>query len=71
MRNAVSLFCGLDARVPSQIVLNLRADRLLVVGQKKVILDVSTPVLGRVVVEGTLLINASANVNLSAVWLET
>ena len=70
MRNAVSLFCGLDARVPSQIVLNLRADRLLVVGQKKVILDVSTPVLGRVVVEGTLLINASANVNLSAVWLE-
>ena len=38
--------------------------------QKKVILDVSTPVLGRVVVEGTLLINASSHVNLSAVWLE-
>jgi hypothetical protein len=35
-----------------------------------VILDVSTPILGRVVVEGTLLINDTASVDLSAVWLE-
>lgn len=34
------------------------------------ILDVSTPILGRVVVEGTLLINDTSSVNLSAVWLE-
>ena len=43
---------------------------LLILVQKKVILDVSTPILGRIVVEGTLLINDTANVNLSAVWLE-
>jgi hypothetical protein len=37
---------------------------------KQVVLDVSTPVLGRVVVEGVLLINASSVVDLKATWIE-
>jgi hypothetical protein len=35
-----------------------------------VVLDVSSPILGRLVIEGTLLINASATVNLTATWIE-
>ena len=35
-----------------------------------VVLDVSSPILGRLVIEGTLLINASTTVNLTATWIE-
>ena len=45
-------------------------DNVWIPSWKKVILDVSTPILGRVVVEGTLLVNDTASVDLSAVWLE-
>ena len=37
---------------------------------KKVLLDTSTPRLGRVIIEGMLIINGTANVNLDAVYLE-
>ena len=36
----------------------------------KVLLDTSTPRLGRVIIEGMLIINGTANVNLDAVYLE-
>jgi hypothetical protein len=35
-----------------------------------VVLDVSSPILGHLVIEGTLLINASTTVNLTATWIE-
>ena len=37
---------------------------------RKIVLDVSTPVLGRLVIEGTLIINASSRVNLTATYIE-
>ena len=37
---------------------------------KQVLLDVDTPVLGRLVVEGVLVINATSHVDLSATWIE-
>ena len=37
---------------------------------RKVLLDVSTPILGRLVIEGTLLINSSSAVDLTATWIE-
>ena len=37
---------------------------------RKVVLDLSTPILGRLVIEGTLLINASTAVDLTATWIE-
>ena len=37
---------------------------------RKVVLDVSSPILGRLVIEGTLLINASSVVDLTATWIE-
>ena len=37
---------------------------------RKVVLDVSSPVLGHLVIEGTLLINASTSVDLTATWIE-
>eukprot|EP00961_Rhodomonas_salina_P088399 1188685-Rhodomonas_salina.3 len=37
---------------------------------KTVILDVSTPLLGHLVIEGNLIVNASTSVNLSATWIE-
>jgi hypothetical protein len=37
---------------------------------RHVVLDMSSPILGRLVIEGTLLINASTMVNLTATWIE-
>ena len=37
---------------------------------KKVMLDVSTPKLGRLIIEGMLIINGTTNVNLDAVYIE-
>lgn len=37
---------------------------------KQVVLDVDTPVLGRVVIEGVLVINATSVVDLAATWIE-
>jgi len=37
---------------------------------RKVVLDVNSPIIGRLVIEGTLLINASSSVNLTATWIE-
>ncbi len=45
-------------------------DNVWIPSWKKVVLDVDTPLLGHVVVEGVLLINGTASVNLSATYLE-
>ena len=37
---------------------------------RRVVLDVSTPILGRLIIEGILIINASSSVNLTATWIE-
>ena len=37
---------------------------------RNVLLDVSTPVLGHLVIEGTLVINASSSVDITATWIE-
>jgi len=44
-------------------------DNVWIPAWRKVLLDVSTPVLGRLVIEGTLVINSSS-VDLTATWIE-
>lgn len=53
-----------DADVPSDY------DSVWIPEWAKVILDVSTPILGRLVIEGTLIINSSSTVDLTATYLE-
>ena len=53
-----------EADIPSNF------DNVWIPPYRKVVLDVSTPILGRLIIEGTLVINASSSVELTATWIE-